>query len=310
MEKLEKIVNSLLLNASEITNAGGFAEITLSLPLRSLAELEEKTTVPEPRDESQPLKLLLLEDNPDDSNYSRETFADSHQVLEAINRHIKLLIARKQVPEIIISYLRKPEMDGSDLYRIMKATPGLSHIPVVLITAQAKVGPEISSWHKRAGDAITKPSHGGGLARMVKSLIEQRKKVLVRSGEEFTMAACCTAVSSTDKKFLHKVFAIMEENVCNCNFDVEFLCSAVGKSRMQLHRKFKDLTGQSPGKFIQTYRLKKALMLLDQHAGNISEVAYSVGFNSLTYFTKCFRETYGKTPSEYLARKEPVANGR
>ena len=275
MEKLEKIIKNLLYNAFEITDAGGFVEVTLSLPERSIAELEEAITW----QKNQPLKLFVVEDNPDEATFLGEIFTDSCQALERINRHISRRLAKKQVPQIVL-----------------------------LISPKATVEITLSGVENLADHGVTRSFVARELAGRTENLVEQRKNLRKRYIPKVALEPSAVAVSSTDQRFLQRVLAIMEENLSNTDFDVEFLRRALGKSRMQLHRKFKLLTGQSPGKFIQTFRLKRSVMLLDQHAGNISEIAFSVGFNSLTYFTKCFRETYGKTPSEYLARKEPAVS--
>jgi transcriptional regulator GlxA family with amidase domain len=110
------------------------------------------------------------------------------------------------------------------------------------------------------------------------------------------------AVTSTDEKFLQKVMVVLEANMANAEFDVETFGKEIGMSRGHLHRKLTALVDQSPSEFIRTIRLKRAAHLLSKQGGNISEVAYQVGFNSVTYFSKCFRELYGQTPTEYVAK--------
>jgi transcriptional regulator GlxA family with amidase domain len=128
---------------------------------------------------------------------------------------------------------------------------------------------------------------------------EQRKILRERFSKETDLSPSDIAVTSVDEKFLNKAIKIIEDNLGDCDFDVTAMTGEIGMSRMQLFRKLKALTNQTPSEFIRTIRLKRAALLLKKNFGNVAEITYEVGFNNLSYFAKCFRELYGVSPSEY-----------
>jgi DNA-binding response OmpR family regulator len=209
------------------------------------------------------------------------------------------------IPDLVISDLMMPKMDGVELCTQLKTLEATSHIPLILLTAKANIESKLAGLETGADDYVTKPFHAGELLVRVKNLIEGRKKLREHYGRELNLLPA--GVSSVDEKFIQKVLTIVAANVSDAGFDVEVFGREIGMSRMQLHRKLTALTNQSPGEFIRTFRLKRAAMLLSQNCGNISEIAFSVGFSSLTYFTKCFRDQYGQTPSDYLARQSATS---
>ncbi len=134
----------------------------------------------------------------------------------------------------------------------------------------------------------------------MKNLLESRRKLRERYSRSLTLQPAEVAVTPVDERFLQKVLKVVEQHLADSGFDGEMFSREMGMSRVHLHRKLKALTDLSPGELIRTFRLQRAARLLEQQHGNISEVAYAVGFNSLAYFAKCFKEQYGRTPSEYL----------
>jgi signal transduction histidine kinase/ligand-binding sensor domain-containing protein/DNA-binding response OmpR family regulator len=261
--------------------------INPSLELTTLS-LEKRKPLPQ---------LLVVEDNLDVASYIKDTFEGIYTVLEAHNGHEGLHLAIEYIPDLVISDLMMPLMDGVELCTQLKTREATSHIPFILLTAKATIESKLIGLETGADDYITKPFHADELIVRVKNLIEGRKKLRERYGRELTFLP---AVSSVDEKFIGKVLTIMEANISNVDFDVEAFGREIGMSRMQLHRKLTALTNQSPGEFIRTFRLKRAEFLLCKNYGNISDIAFSVGFSSLTYFTKCFKDQYGQTPSEYI----------
>jgi transcriptional regulator GlxA family with amidase domain len=151
-----------------------------------------------------------------------------------------------------------------------------------------------------ADDYLTKPFKLEELQLRVRNILESRRKLRERFSRQVSVNPKEITVTSTDERFLQKALTIMENNMSNADFDVEAFSKDIGMSRAQLHRKITALTGLSTNEFIRSLRLKRAASLLIQHEGNISQVAFEVGFGSLNYFTKCFRDFYGKTPTEYL----------
>jgi len=192
-----------------------------------------------------------------------------------------------------------PEMDGIELCSQLKTDETTSHIPVILLTARANRESKLEGLSTGADDYLIKPFNAEELKVRVKNLIDQRKLLQQRFSKTVVLKPRDIAINSMDEVFLEKVMAIIEKNMDNADFSVEDFQKAIGMSRMQLHRKLKALTNHSTTEFIRIQRLKRAASLLEQNGGNVSEVCYQVGFNSLSYFTKMFKEQFGVTPSKY-----------
>jgi signal transduction histidine kinase/DNA-binding response OmpR family regulator len=251
--------------------------------------------------EGQPL-LLVVEDNDEIRTYIKEIFAGSYTVAEAANGQEGLNQAVATVPDVIISDLMMPLMDGVELCTRLRQDHRTSHIPLILLTAKASVESRISGFQTGADDYVTKPFHPVELLARVRNLVESRRQLRERFSREVKLQPKDITVASVDELFLQKVLAVVEENLGEAEFSVEDLESQMSMSKMQLYRKLKALTGQSPSEFMRNLRLKRAASLISQRSGNISEIAYSVGFNNLSYFAKCFKELYQVTPSEYATQ--------
>ena len=246
---------------------------------------------------SKPL-VLVVEDNPDVRTYILDQIGDAHKVLDAENGKIGLEIATRHIPDLIISDVMMPEMDGTELCKHLKTNNKTSHIPVIMLTAKADRSDKLQGLQIGADDYLTKPFDAEELMVRMNNLISQRKHLR----EKFTHASPFKpkeiAVNSVDELFLKDVLTTIEENMDDEEFSIEQLASAAAMSRSQLHRKIKALTGVSPSVFMRTVRLERGRQLLEQKAGNASEVAFMVGFNSSTYFAKCFKDQYGISPIE------------
>lgn len=205
------------------------------------------------------------------------------------------------MPDLIISDIMMPELDGLSLCEKLKTNERTSHIPVILLTARADTASKMAGLETGADDYLTKPFQVEELLMRIRNLIEMRRKLRERYRRSLILQPSEVVVTSVDEKFLQKVMGIMEANLSNSEFDVEMFSREIGMSRVQLHRKLKALTDQPASEFIRTFRLKRAASLMAQQAGNISEVAYAVGFNSIAYFTKCFKEHFGQRPSEFIS---------
>ncbi len=247
-------------------------------------------------------KVLVVEDNADLREFLVQNLAGTYQVLEAKNGREGYQVALDESPDLILSDVMMPEMDGISLCRGLKTDPHTSHIPVILLTAKADQESKMTGLETGADDYLPKPFKLQELLLRVDNLIQQRRKLRERFSRQLTPNPKEIAVTSADERFLQKALALLETHMDNAAFDVELFGREIGMSRSQLHRKLTALTGHSTSDFIRTVRLKRALQLLEGDYGNISEIAYQVGFNSLTYFTKCFREQYGFPPSEYVRR--------
>lgn len=245
--------------------------------------------------------LLIAEDNPDLRAFIREQFVNQYEVLEAENGAVGLEKARTSIPDIVISDLMMPEMDGIELCQNLKSDVRTSHIPVVLLTALATVESRVAGLETGADDYIHKPFNIQELTVRVANLVEQRRKLRERFSREVKMEASEIAVSSLDEVFLKKVIQEIETRISDPKLSVEVLGQEVGMSRVQLYRKLKALTDQTPSAFIRSIRLRRAATLLEQNFGNVADAMYEVGFSNSSYFAKCFREMYGVPPSEYGA---------
>jgi DNA-binding response OmpR family regulator len=214
-------------------------------------------------------------------------------------------MALEGLPDLIISDVMMPGMDGFTLCSTLKTDPRTSHIPVVLLTAKADAESKLAGLETGADDYLTKPFGLEELLLRVRNLLESRRKLREKYGKQLTLNPKEITVTSTDAQFLERALSIMETQMANPDFDVEAFSREVAMSRSQLHRKLVALTGQGPGDFIRTIRLKRAAALLQSQAGNVSDVAYRVGFTNLPYFSKAFREHFGQTPSSTSAAEKP-----
>ncbi|MEZ4954328.1 MAG: ATP-binding protein [Saprospiraceae bacterium] len=250
--------------------------------------------------------LLIVEDNPDLRHFIADIMQDSYQILLAENGKIGLEAAIEHTPDLLISDVMMPEMDGFAMCESLKKNEHTSHIPIILLTAKADQRHKVEGLETGADAYLTKPFDEKELRVRAKNLVEQRGKLQayfakVTSRSEFgrlPLEPSEVHVTSTDQRFLEKVSNSIEENMGNEFFSVEDLASAVAFSRSQLHRKLKALTGKSPNELIRDFRLARAKELLEKGAGNVSEVAMEVGYSSVSYFTKSFKQAFGVLPSE------------
>ena len=246
--------------------------------------------------------LLVVEDNADVRVLLSDTFKSDFQVITAKNGAEGIELALEHIPDLIVSDVMMPIKDGVKLTKTLKEDERSSHIPIVLLTAKAGDDNELIGLNVGADDYITKPFNKKLLLSKVNGLIALRKKLQLRYSQEVILRPKDIAISSVDERFLEKVQRVLDEKLIESSFNSEAFSKAVHMSRMQLHRKLKALTGLTTSEFVRSQRLKLATQLLKQSPINISEVGYAVGFNDHAYFTKCFRETYNCTPSEFIKK--------
>jgi DNA-binding response OmpR family regulator len=245
--------------------------------------------------------ILIVEDNPDMRTHIRELLDKSYKVVEAVDGEDGLAKAAEINPEMIISDVMMPNMDGFQFCEKIKTDERTSHIPVILLTARASGESKIEGLETGADDYLTKPFDAKELRVRVNNLIEQRRKLQERFRREITVQPGDITVTSIDEKFLQRAINIVEEKISNSDFNIDQFCSEIGMSRPTLNRKLRALTGLSTNEFIRTLRLKRASQLLQQKSATIIEIAYEVGFNNPSYFAECFRKQFGKSPSEYAS---------
>ena len=249
--------------------------------------------------------LLIVEDNTDVRNYIKGYLENEYRILEAKDGKEGLEKAVEHIPDLIVSDVMMPRLDGFQLCEKIKTDERTSHIPLILLTAKASGRDKIEGLETGADDYIMKPFDAKELVVRVKNLIAQREKIIEHFKRQGLFEISNLQIASRDKKFISKAIDIINENISAEDFDVTYLAKEIGLSRVQLHRKLVALIGHSPGDVIRLVRLTKAAKLIQSKFGNISEIALEVGFNNPANFAKAFRLQFGVAPSEY--KKDPSA---
>ncbi|NUQ40750.1 MAG: response regulator [Calditrichaceae bacterium] len=253
--------------------------------------------------------ILIVEDNPDMRAYIHNSLKNKYTIAEAENGAEGFKKALKAGPDLIVSDVMMPKMDGYQFCEKIKTDPRTSHIPVILLTAKASRGSKLEGLETGADDYLTKPFDAEELRVRIKNLIEQRRKLRELFQRELKVEPQELTVTSADEKFLRRAMEIVEENIGNSEFDTVALSREIGLGRSQLNIKLRALTGYSTREFIRTLRLKRAARLLQQRFGNVAEVAYEVGFNSLSHFSKAFTKQFGVLPSGYGTKPQSREKG-
>jgi len=245
--------------------------------------------------------LLIVEDNDDLRSYVRSYLTDDYRVAEAIDGEMGLEKAIQKIPDLVISDVMMPKMDGMEFCKKVKADERTSHVPVILLTAKASMEDKLEGLETGADDFLTKPFDPQELLIRVSNLISQREKLKEKYKSRFVFAEpkAEKELLSADDKFLQKASDFIELNLSDSGLNVERFAQHMAMSQSQLYRKLKALTDLSPNEMIRSVRLQRAAKLLLHHRGNIAEIAYEVGFSNPSYFSECFQKQFGKLPSEY-----------
>jgi len=243
--------------------------------------------------------ILVVEDNLELREFIIDSFDHQFQFLQADNGKEGLAIAVREVPELIISDVMMPEMDGMTMTQQLREDIRTSHIPIILLTAKVATESKIKGLSLGADDYLTKPFNQQELVLKVSNSIAAKARLREKLRTELMTKSDPVAVLSADEKFMLKVKTIIHEKINDTNMGVEFLAHEIGLSRVQLYRKVSALTGITVNELIRNFRLQRAAQLLEQRWGPVSQVAYEVGIHNLSYFSKCFKEQYGVSPSDY-----------
>ncbi len=244
--------------------------------------------------------ILMVEDNADMRYFIREQLISSYKVIEATNGEIGFKKSVSLQPDLIITDLMMPKLDGIELCRRLKTNVETSHIPVIMLTAKAGIENKIEGLETGADDYLTKPFDSKELLVRSNNLIKQRKSLReLFSQSEVNIDPRRVTVNSIDQRFLESLIDLLESNFSDPDFGVLQIQENLAMSKTQLHRKVKALTNEPPGELLRNYRLKHAAQLLSQKADSVTQIAYLVGFNNLSYFAKCFKARYGMAPSLY-----------
>ncbi|WP_291858513.1 two-component regulator propeller domain-containing protein [Marinilabilia sp.] len=244
--------------------------------------------------------VLIVEDNKELALFIANSLSGQYHVQVAENGKVGYEIARKNPPELIISDVMMPEMDGIEMCRQIKNNLYTSHVPVIMLSAKALMEDQLQGLQFGADDYISKPFNLDILKAKVHNAIETRRKIRSLFTSQSEIPEVSTKSESLDDKFLAKAYDVLEKSYSNPDFSVEMFSDSMFVSRSLLYKKLKALVDLSPNDFITIYRLKKARPLILSKEMTVSEVAYSVGFNDPKYFSRVFKKFFKKTPSEYL----------
>ena len=246
--------------------------------------------------------ILIVEENADVRFYIRSLLTDNYTIIEADDGQNGLNKAIKYVPELIISDVMMSGMNGYELCKQLKENLSTSHVPVMLLTACTLDEQRAIGFESGADAYIQKPFNEALLMIRVRKLIENRKRVKEYFEKNLTFGERKDNVASIDKVFINKFHQLVEKNLNDSELNVDDIGKMIGLSRIQLYRKIKSLTNYAPNELVRIIRLRAAADLLVRSEKNISEIAYEVGFTSPSYFTKCFREYFNESPSDYGKR--------
>lgn len=243
--------------------------------------------------------VLVVEDNYDMREYIKESLSANYKVEEAVNGEQGIRIAQKIIPDLIVSDLMMPKVDGIELTRVLKEDEKTSHIPIIILTAKSGQENLLGGLQVGADEYLTKPFDMKELEVRISNLIKLRKKIQdkILNGDLSELKGE-KKLGVVDAKFIGKVNEVIEKHISDENFSIEEFGKEIGMSRSQFHRKLKALVGKSASLYLRSVRLNRAKKMLEEGRGNISEISYETGFSSPSYFTYCFKEEFGYPPSE------------
>lgn len=271
--------------------------ITQQTVVEELEDMETEEQIPDENKEC----ILIIDDNADVRDYVKSLLKEEYTVIEAPDGRAGLKKAMKYVPDAIICDVMMPVMDGLECCRKLKTELQTSHIPVMLLTACSLDEQRIQGFECGADSYISKPFNSKLLLVRLRNLMDNHKRLKQFFGDKTTLSK--ESVSDVDKGFVDRFRELIEENLADSELSVEDLGGKMGLSRVQLYRKIKALTNYSPNELVRIARLKKAASLLASSEKTISEITYEVGFTSPSYFTKCYKEYFGESPTDFLKRR-------
>lgn len=257
-------------------------------------------TVTDIKADGQIKRLLIVEDNLDMRRFLVDSLGGDYEVIEAGDGSEGLKKAKEFFPDLIISDLMMPEMDGNELCAAVRRDFEISHIPIILITAKSSVDMHLQGLESGADIYFPKPFSLRLLQVTIHNLFEQRDKLKAKYNTDVFAEARELVNTDRDKEFLDGLIGIIEENMEDEELDVDMICRKIGMSRTKLYGKVKGVTGQAIGEFVRVLRLKKAAKILVSEDVSIQEVMFRVGIQSQSYFTKSFKKEFGKTPSQFV----------
>ncbi|BAU18289.1 two component system sensor histidine kinase/response regulator hybrid [Prevotella intermedia] len=249
------------------------------------------------RQEDKP-RVLVIDDNADIRAYATALLGDEYDVMEASDGNEGLKKAVREVPDVVVCDVMMSGMDGLECCKHLKSDSLTCHIPVILLTAKTLDEHRAEGYAYGADAYLTKPFNGNVLKARIKNLITNRKLMKIVFGNDAQQEPMEAVAQSAESQFVEKFRTIIQGNLGNSDLNVETISHEMGISRAQLYRKIKSITGISPNDIIREARMKRADRLLETTDKSVSEIAYEVGFSSPSYFTKCYREFFGRTPNK------------
>ena len=291
------------LSDNEITSTTSFQETSLEPRPSFTADQSSSMTPKEAESEEEGLVILVVEDNPDMRDYIAEKLKSRYKIMEAGDGRKGLEVAREQIPDLIISDVMMPEMDGYELATELRKDIRTSHIPIIMLTARVAEEDKLKGLEAGVDDYLTKPFSQRELFVRVNNLIDLRKKLRQRFSTATIVKPSEIKATSLDEAFLERVLKFVDAHLEDETLDPASLARAVNMSISQVNRKLKALIDQPAGQLIRSMRLQRAADLLKQNAGNVAEIAYKVGFGNQAHFSTMFQKQFGCSPSEYRQRK-------
>lgn len=272
----------------------------LSLPIE-----EEHSTLLETGSGNKEISatVLIVEDNVELADYLKLELKKSYHVLQADNGKEGYKIATEMLPDVIITDVIMPEMDGFQFCKLIKSNPVTSHIPLLMLTAKASIENRIEGLENGADAYMVKPFDTKLLTLRLKQLVTSRQLIFDKYFAAISGNQDTVNTTSVDRNFIEKLLSYVNENISNSDLNVEELAAHLSLSRSQLYRKVKALTGETVNEFIRKIRLERAKQILEQGHANISEASYAVGFTSPSYFSKCFKAHFGVLPKQIGSRE-------
>jgi len=243
--------------------------------------------------------ILIIEDNDEVREFTRLCLQENYKILEAANGNEGWNVAVTELPDLIITDVIMPEMDGNEFCRNLKQDERTSHIPVIMLTAKISVEQQLEGLESGADVYLTKPFSIQILQSYIANLLRSKEVLRQHYSQKVFLQPAGVEIGTVDKKFMERFMSIIEANLSDPNFSVPAIAKEIGMSKAVLYKKFSALVKIPIGEFIKSIRLKKAAFLLTHDKMNIAEVAWEVGFSDRKYFSREFKKYFGKTPSEY-----------
>jgi signal transduction histidine kinase/AraC-like DNA-binding protein/ligand-binding sensor domain-containing protein/AmiR/NasT family two-component response regulator len=282
---------------SELVNNSDY--IKLKFPENEAEEIPAEPEIEEHAKSSRS-KILIVEDNAEMRQYIKEELEKQYDVMESVNGEDGLNKALNFNPDLILSDIMMPLMDGIEFCKRIKTDERTSHIAVILLTARASQEYKMEGLETGADDYLIKPFYNAELMVKIHNILETRTRLREKFGKSLQFEPNSIDITSVDQKFLKRAIDIIEQHIDDADFSVETFSKLVGMSRVSLYNKLNSLTNHSVQKFIFAIRLKRAAQLLKESGMTVTEVAYSVGFKDPSHFSKLFKKQFGVSPKVYI----------